>query len=116
MISSLIHHDDKYISVSQLQMAGDQILKCHIHNLPVLPSPLIKSYLRDVGFWHVALVDWGCKLDLKLVSALVERWRPETHTFHLPYDECTITLEDMHLQLGLPVDGSVVIGSVHTVA
>lgn len=34
------------------------------------------------------------------------------HTFHLPYDECTITLEDVHFQLGLPVDGSVVTGFV----
>ncbi|MBA0780348.1 hypothetical protein Gotri_004460 [Gossypium trilobum] len=29
------------------------------------------------------------------------------HTFHIPCGECTITLEDMQLQLGLPVDGSV---------
>ncbi|KAK5836436.1 hypothetical protein PVK06_012224 [Gossypium arboreum] len=36
------------------------------------------------------------------------RWRPETHIFHLPYDECTIRLEDIILQLGLPVDGSVI--------
>ncbi|MBA0849811.1 hypothetical protein Goshw_021003 [Gossypium schwendimanii] len=28
------------------------------------------------------------------------------HTFHLPYGECTITLEDVKLQLGLSVDGS----------
>ncbi|MBA0622834.1 hypothetical protein Godav_008337 [Gossypium davidsonii] len=28
------------------------------------------------------------------------------HTFHIPYEECTITLEDVQLQLGLLVDGS----------
>ncbi|KAG8474474.1 hypothetical protein CXB51_031434 [Gossypium anomalum] len=50
----------------------------------------------------------------ELVSTLAERWRPETHTFHLPFDECTIILEDMHLQLGLLVDGSVVTGSVQS--
>ncbi|MBA0760216.1 hypothetical protein Gotri_022976 [Gossypium trilobum] len=30
------------------------------------------------------------------------------HNFHLPYGECTITLEYVALQLGLPVDGPVV--------
>ncbi|MBA0678012.1 hypothetical protein Goari_019379 [Gossypium aridum] len=38
----------------------------------------------------------------------MERWRPEMHTFHLPCDKCTITLEDMELQLGLPLDGPIV--------
>ncbi|MFQ6636096.1 hypothetical protein Gotur_014116 [Gossypium turneri] len=51
----------------------------------------------------------GCKLDPTLVRALVERWRPEVHTFHLPCGECAITLEDVQLQLGLLVDGSLVI-------
>ncbi|MFQ6669289.1 hypothetical protein Gotur_034599 [Gossypium turneri] len=37
------------------------------------PSPLVENYLREVGFWHVATVGWGCKLDPKLISALIER-------------------------------------------
>ncbi|MFQ6652363.1 hypothetical protein Gotur_024265, partial [Gossypium turneri] len=53
----------------------------------------------------------GCKVDPKLISTLIERWRPETHTFHLPCGECTITLEDVSLQLRLPVDGYPVTGS-----
>ncbi|KAG8481336.1 hypothetical protein CXB51_026289 [Gossypium anomalum] len=54
----------------------------------------------------------GYKLDHTLISALVERWRPETHIFHFSCDECTITLEDVALQLGLPMDGPIITGSV----
>ncbi|KAH1130111.1 hypothetical protein J1N35_001489 [Gossypium stocksii] len=37
-----------------------------------------------------------------------------THTFHPPCGECTITLEDVHLQLGLPVDVYAVTGSTQS--
>ncbi|MFQ6649245.1 hypothetical protein Gotur_023474 [Gossypium turneri] len=78
------------------------------------PLPLIENYLQELGFWHVATIGRGCKLDPKLISALIKRWRPETHKFHLPYGECTITLEDVQLQLGLPVDRSALTGSVQS--
>ena len=44
-------------------------------------------------------------MDHALVTSLVERWRLETHTFHFPTGKCTITLQDISLQLGLNVDG-----------
>ncbi|MFQ6624160.1 hypothetical protein Gotur_003471 [Gossypium turneri] len=78
------------------------------------PSPLIENYLREAGFWHVAIMGWGCKLDQKLISALIERWRAEAHRFNLPYGECTIILEDVQLQLRLLVDGSALTGSVQS--
>ena len=52
------------------------------------------------------------QLDWHLITALVERWRPKTHTFHMPCGECTITLQDVAVQLGLPVDGEPVVGSL----
>ncbi|XP_020959127.1 serine/threonine-protein phosphatase 7 long form homolog [Arachis ipaensis] len=45
-----------------------------------------------------------------LVNALIERWHPDTHTFHLPIGECSVTLEDVALILGLPTDGLPVTG------
>ncbi|KAI5447876.1 hypothetical protein KIW84_015355 [Lathyrus oleraceus] len=45
--------------------------------------------------------------------ALLERWRPETHTFHLPIGECTVTLEDVYMLLGLRIDGKAVNGKVN---
>ncbi|KAK1642373.1 hypothetical protein QYE76_060178 [Lolium multiflorum] len=39
------------------------------------------------------------------ITALVDRWRPETHSFHLRTGEMTVTLQDMSLILALPVEG-----------
>ncbi|KAH1064774.1 hypothetical protein J1N35_029761 [Gossypium stocksii] len=115
MASELIRLDLTHISVEQLRMEPvDRVLQCFIRNMSAPPSPLIENYLLEAGFWHVATIGRGCKLEPKLISALIERWRPKTHTFHLPCGECTITLEDVHLQLGLPVDGYVVTGSTQS--
>jgi hypothetical protein len=43
--------------------------------------------------------------DIRLITALIERWRPETNSFHFPFGELTITLEDVYMILGLPVHG-----------
>ena len=47
-------------------------------------------------------------LDRSLLTALVDRWRPETHTFHLPCGEMAPTLQDVAYLLGLPLDGDAV--------
>jgi hypothetical protein len=53
--------------------------------------------------------------DNAALTALVDRWRPETHTFHLPCGELTVTLQDVAMILGLPVDGQPVCGNVQPI-
>ncbi|CAL5343139.1 unnamed protein product [Camellia sinensis] len=50
------------------------------------------------------------QLDHHLVTTLVERWRIETRTFHFPIGEPTVTLQDVAILFGLPVDGDAVTG------
>ncbi|XP_027940140.1 uncharacterized protein LOC114194226 [Vigna unguiculata] len=45
-------------------------------------------------------------IDLGLVLGFVERWHPETNTFHLPIGEMTITLDDVWSLLHLSISGN----------
>ncbi|RYQ85776.1 hypothetical protein Ahy_B10g105381 [Arachis hypogaea] len=74
------------------------------HGMP-LHDERIMPYVQMAGLAHLArLNDHWFRLDEPLVSAFVERWRSETHTFHMPFGECTITLQDIAYHLGLPID------------
>ena len=60
-----------------------------------------------VGFYGIyrlghIMINWP------LITCLVERWRPETHTFHVSVGEITITLQDVAIILGLRIDGPAV--------
>ncbi|XP_012828286.1 PREDICTED: serine/threonine-protein phosphatase 7 long form homolog [Erythranthe guttata] len=44
-------------------------------------------------------------IDSALVLTFIERWQPATCTFHLPFGEMTITLDDVSSLIGLPVVG-----------
>ena len=77
-----------------------------------LRHPRIVSYLQRAGFYGLYCLRF-IQLDWALITAFVERWRRETHTFHLPQGEMTITLQDVGVMLGLPVDGQPVVGSTN---
>ncbi|KAK5836731.1 hypothetical protein PVK06_012531 [Gossypium arboreum] len=107
-MDSLIDSTD-HISSSINEMVKYRALKGRNHSVGFQPDECLILFLELVGFGSAALI-WTFNLRYDLISALVERWRPETHTFHLSCEECTITLEDVALQLGLPIDGNTVTG------
>ncbi|XBH97812.1 hypothetical protein VPH35_127430 [Triticum aestivum] len=44
------------------------------------------------------------------LTALIDRWRPETHSFHLTCGEMTVTLEDFGMITALPIEGHALTG------
>ncbi|XP_058108225.1 protein MAIN-LIKE 1-like [Magnolia sinica] len=68
------------------------------------PQPLFFQVLERTplfGLFRVRL----SKTNMALLSVLTERWRAETHTFHLPFGEWGITPYDIYMQLGLRYEG-----------
>ncbi|XP_009601471.1 serine/threonine-protein phosphatase 7 long form homolog [Nicotiana tomentosiformis] len=63
--------------------------------------------LTQAGFYQVVEVG-RLQFNWPLIMALIERWRPETHTFYLPTGDATITLQDVEVLFGLPADSLVV--------
>lgn len=66
--------------------------------------PLIEGWLKGSGL--SALQRTSMKMvDANLLSAFVERWHPETSSFHMPFGEMTITLYDVACLLHIPIRG-----------
>ncbi|XP_052478728.1 serine/threonine-protein phosphatase 7 long form homolog [Gossypium raimondii] len=108
-MAELIQSSIRRISDMANNTDSFRVLRGRVSVLKIAPDARFMPYLELAGFGSVALIrSSGLRFDL--LSALVERWRPETHTFHFPCGECTVTLEDVAVQLGLPVDGSPVTG------
>jgi hypothetical protein len=66
-----------------------------------------RGYIQRSGL--SSLIDCSYRYSNKLaVSAFIERWQPETNTFHLPFGEMSITLDDVYCILGIPITGRAV--------
>ena len=48
------------------------------------------------------------------LTALIDRWCPETHSFYLPCGEMTVTLEDVAMILGVKIQGFPVTGDTES--
>ncbi|KAL5179950.1 Serine/threonine-protein phosphatase 7 long form [Glycine soja] len=76
-----------------------------------IPEEIVPR-LQQSGFYWIMKMGY-LKINVTLISALIERWSPETHTFHLRCGESTITLQDVSVLLGLRIDGAPLIGSTN---
>lgn len=96
-----------------VQVDSAQCLLCRHHISTVMDhwavDPRVLRYIEYVGFggWHRMAFT---PVDRALITALVERWRQETHTFHLPVGEASVTLRDVAILTRLPVHGRAVTG------
>ncbi|KAH1262512.1 Serine/threonine-protein phosphatase 7 long form [Glycine max] len=101
--------------VSEHVWNGEEERKLHIRRaVPTyqgeeqIPEQIF-PFLQQSGFGWIIKMGY-LKINASLISALIERWRPETHRFHMRCGECTITLQDVSVLLGISVDGLPLIG------
>ncbi|CAI0389843.1 unnamed protein product [Linum tenue] len=97
---------------------------CRMDSFKLSTRALAVNYLKDYKFqsegaaalvertWLRKLLDCSIQhLDGPLLVAFVERWQPDTNTFHMPFGEMTITLHDVAVLLGIPVGEDMVVGN-----
>ncbi|XP_075655193.1 serine/threonine-protein phosphatase 7 long form homolog [Castanea sativa] len=82
------------------------------HEELTLRGPMVDdrvlAIVRLLGLKGLHLVS-SIQLDQILITAFVERWRLKTHTFHLSHGEMTITLQDVEVIMGLPIEGEAMV-------
>ncbi|CAK9184028.1 unnamed protein product [Ilex paraguariensis] len=112
----ILYDQDKHVSAAVWEGQERGALRCHEHTSKLDRWTLTEKQIelvKKAGFGYLRLLP-AISLDNPLISALVERWRRETNTFHLTVGEMTVTLEDVAYLLGLPIDGEPVIGVTYT--
>ncbi|KAI0488867.1 hypothetical protein KFK09_028706 [Dendrobium nobile] len=84
---------------SHMLMVQDWSIEC----------PRFIAAIRTAGLHCIRQLMY-IKLDHHLLTALVERWSPQTNTFHLAVGEMSITLQDVAMIMGLQIDGPPLVG------
>lgn len=109
---SVLYDQDKHVSAAVWDGQERGALRCHEHTSKLdrwLLTEKQVELVKRAGFGYLRLIP-AISLDNPLISALVERWRRETNTFHMTVGEMTVSLEDVAYLLGLPIDGHPVTG------
>lgn len=113
---SVLYDQEKHVSSAVWEGQERGALRCHEHTSKLdqwTLTPKQIELVKKAGFGYLRLIP-AISLDNPLISALVERWRRETNTFHFTVGEMSVTLEDVGYLLGLPIDGDPVIGVTYT--
>ncbi|KAL7092940.1 hypothetical protein ACP275_11G012700 [Erythranthe tilingii] len=113
---SVLYDQEKHVSAAVWEGQERGALRCHEHTSKLdrwLLTDKQIELVKKAGFGYLRLIP-AISLDNPLISALVERWRKETNTFHMTVGEMTVSLEDVAYLLGLPIDGEPVIGVTYT--
>ena len=90
-------------------------LRCHEVSSKKMPyDERYTRYIKKIGLLpFVQLVSRSTPpINPCAITALVDRLRPETHSFHLPCGEMTVTLQDVSMILALPIKGEPVCRSI----
>ncbi|XP_038993219.1 protein MAINTENANCE OF MERISTEMS-like [Hibiscus syriacus] len=95
--------DDVHISLTELTTREERDIR-HRGMMNEEPYQRIVIYLQQSRLYKATFLH-DFKVMLALISALIQCWRPKTHTFHFPCGDVTITLEDVVYQLGVPING-----------
>ena len=65
----------------------------------------------EVAWIRVSSHGPSIKFDHALITTFVKQWYPKTHSFHLPHGVMTITLQDVEVIMGMPIEGEAMVGS-----
>ncbi|QHO39782.1 uncharacterized protein DS421_4g132150 [Arachis hypogaea] len=66
-------------------------------------NQIVEGHLWEIDFYYVSQIG-VIQCQSAMINVLIERWRPETHTFYFLVSECAVTLEDVTMILGLPTN------------
>uniref|UniRef100_A0A2N9IHE9 Aminotransferase-like plant mobile domain-containing protein n=1 Tax=Fagus sylvatica TaxID=28930 RepID=A0A2N9IHE9_FAGSY len=99
---SVLTRQDKHISKKIWEEGLYTLLHCRRREAVRERSGRLHArfipYLQRAGFYGIAKLGF-IKMDWALITALVERWRQETHTFHLPHGSTELNWSELCLQL-----------------
>ncbi|XP_048544782.1 protein MAIN-LIKE 1-like [Triticum urartu] len=112
------YYEEKHRAVLVERGEVPPVLRLRGHNPrePLRYDRRYEPYFRRMDLLQSVLNFKGTPpwLNSTAITALTDRWRPEMHSFHLALGEMTVTLEDIAMISGLPIEGRALIGKVRS--